>query len=214
VLDRNTLSVKITGRSHRVLEIGIGPERAPTMSILPATATLGVSATQQFSATFTGTDNTAVRWSVDSGPEAPSEAAGQIDKSGRYTAPGQIDRPYTVIVTATRDTDTASSASATINLLPSVRVWMEPANVDLEQSESRQFVATVYGTSNTAVTWSLDSPIGTLSASGLYTPPKRVEVPQKVNVRATSQADRSKSAYAQVVVLPPGFPKSTGGCRE
>lgn len=85
-----------------------------------------------------------------------------------------------------------------------------------------QFTATVTGTSNTAVTWSLSadiactgnpSPCGTLSSSGLYTAPA-VSPGNSVNITitATSQADSTISGSLSVrvhqitVVITPNSP--------
>jgi hypothetical protein len=63
-----------------------------------------------------------------------------------------------------------------------------------------QFAATVTGTANTAVTWSVNgvaggnSTLGAISASGLYTAPSAVPNPPTVAVTATSQAQTSQSA--------------------
>ena len=136
-------------------------------------------------------------------PAQSPKDPGWIDESGLYAAPDQIDQPYTVTVTATRHADVANTATATIQLQPSVRVWMEPASVHLYQADTQQFVATVYGADNTAVTWSVEPPTEMVSASGLYTAPAHVEESRYVNVVATSQADPTKSAYAEVLVLAP-----------
>ena len=62
------------------------------------------------------------------------------------------------------------------------------------------FTATVTGTTNMAVTWSVSggSSNGTISSTGVYTAPATVPNPAKVTVSATSQADPTKSGSATV----------------
>ncbi len=55
--------------------------QAQTVTIAPSSAMIGVSFTQQFTATVTGLTNTAVTWSV------AGQNSGTINSSGLYTAP-------------------------------------------------------------------------------------------------------------------------------
>ncbi len=70
-------------------------------------------------------------------------------------------------------------------------------------TQSQQFQATVTNNSQTGVTWSVDgtvggnAAVGTISASGLYTPPASAGTH---TVRATSVADSTKSASATIAV--------------
>jgi len=62
------------------------------------------------------------------------------------------------------------------------------------------FTATVTGTNNQAVTWSVTGG-GTISSIGVYTAPATVPNPAKVTVTATSQADSTKSGSATITVV-------------
>ncbi len=84
--------------------------KLPGVTISPATATLSQSQTQQFSATVSGTSNTAVNWTV-----APT-GLGTITDTGLYTAPITIPSTETALVTATSQANPTESASATITL--------------------------------------------------------------------------------------------------
>ena len=84
-----------------------------------------------------------------------------------------------------------------------ITVSISPSSVTLGPGGTQQFSATVSGTSNTAVTWSLSSPVGSVSTTGLYTAPSSVNAPQTVTVLATSAADATKYATASVVINPP-----------
>jgi hypothetical protein len=70
----------------------------------------------------------------------------------------------------------------------------------------RQFTASLTGTANTSVTWKVNgiaggnNTVGRVSSTGVYTAPRRVPSPATVTVSATSVADATKSASAQVTV--------------
>ena len=66
---------------------------------------------------------------------------------------------------------------------------------------TQQFTAAVTGTSNTAVTWSLNPVTGTIN-NGLYTAPATISSPQTVTVTATSAADTTKSSSVKVNLQP------------
>src|SRR5205807_7661335 len=68
------------------------------------------------------------------------------------------------------------------------------------------FMATVAGTSNTAVTWSMSPSLGTLTATGLYTAPSpgTISSSQTITITATSVADSTRSATAKVTLNPVG----------
>jgi formylglycine-generating enzyme required for sulfatase activity len=85
---------------------------------------------------------------------------------------------------------------------PNITVSILPPTANVRVGETRQFAATVNGTSDQTVTWSVDgSPVsGTINSSGLYTAPAGVPIPATVTVRATSQADPEKGGTAEVTV--------------
>lgn len=83
-------------------------------------------------------------------------------------------------------------------------VTISPAAASVVLGGTQQFTAIVTGPSNTAVTWSITgtgcsgSDCGTIDANGLYTAPSTLPKSSSVEVIATSQADTSASASAQV----------------
>lgn len=98
------------------------------------------------------------------------------------------------------------SASSSYSPLISVSIDRHSARVHVNQSV--QFTATVYNSTNTAVTWSVSgtgcsgTACGMVSSAGLYTAPGSVPSPAEVVVKATSVADPSKSNTATVTILP------------
>src|SRR5205085_10596568 len=59
------------------------------------------------------------------------------------------------------------------------------------------------GSGNTAVSWSLGSPTGSISTAGVYTAPSSIGATTTVAVIATSLADPSVSGSAVVTLQPP-----------
>jgi hypothetical protein len=97
----------------------------------------------------------------------------------------------------------AKISAIAIKAASSIAVQVSPTAVNLSASQTQQFTATVTGTSNTAVNWSLSPQVGTLSASGLYTAPASISSAQSVKITATSAADANQSAIATVNLQPP-----------
>ena len=79
----------------------------------------------------------------------------------------------------------------------SVSISVSPTSTSVTAGGSRQFTASVLGTSNTAVTWSASA--GSISNAGVFTAPN-VSSATSVTVRVTSVADSTKSASSVVSV--------------
>jgi hypothetical protein len=82
---------------------------------------------------------------------------------------------------------------------PTVAVAVAPTSASVNGCQTASFTASVTGTSNTAVTWSVleGSSGGTVSASGVYTAPRTAGT---YHVVATSAADGSRTASVPVAV--------------
>jgi hypothetical protein len=80
-----------------------------SVSLTPATVTLGQAQTQAFTASVANSSNTAVTWTL-------SPALGSISTAGLYTAPSSIATAQTVTVTATSVANPAIFANAVISL--------------------------------------------------------------------------------------------------
>ena len=93
-----------------------------------------------------------------------------------------------------------------IEILPAsgVSIAVSPGSATLGQSQTQQFSATVTGSSNTSVTWSVaPAGLGTVSSSGLYTAPASITSSQSVTVKAVSNADTVTSGTATITLTPP-----------
>lgn len=195
----SVLGVSQTGTAT----VTIGSASTVGVTVSPSSVTLAVKGTQQFSAAVTGSSNTAVTWSV-SGTGCSGSACGTITSGGLYTAPAAVPSS-TVSVKATSVADTTKSALATVTIhaATAVTVTVSPSSATVSVGNQQQFAATVTGTTNTAVSWSLSGcsgSCGTVSSTGLYTAPASVPSSGKVTVVATSVADPGVSGGATVTI--------------
>jgi uncharacterized protein (DUF1800 family) len=103
---------------------------------------------------------------------------------------------------------------------PGVTVAVSPTSVALAPGATQAFGATVTGSTNTAVAWSVNgiaggnATVGTISAGGLYTAPAAVPSPTTVTVRATSAASTAASAQASVTIAAPTSPGTGQGTAD
>lgn len=182
---------------------------AVAVSVSPTAVTLVTQQMQTFTATVTGSSNTAVNWQVNQ-IAGGNASVGTITSGGIYTAPASVPSPAMVTVAAISQADTTKSANATATITNNISVVVSPSSVTLAPKTTQQFTATVTGNNilnnNTAVNWSVNgtpggnSTAGTISASGLYSAPAVVPSPAMVTVTATSQADSTKSGNATVTI--------------
>ena len=79
-----------------------------------------------------------------------------------------------------------------------ITISISPTSFIMSTNSNKTFTATVTGTSNLGVTWSVqEASGGTVSSSGVYSSPS---IAGTFHVIATSQADSSKYAKATVTV--------------
>jgi hypothetical protein len=180
-----------------------------SVTLTPTTAQVPGGATQQFTAIVTGPTNTAVTWSAG-GVVGGNSTVGTINSTGLYTAPTTVPNPAQVTITATSVADGITSASATVTVTPPVSVTVTPNTTQtVPIGQTFQVTATVTGTTNTAVTWSINglvggnTIIGTINSSGLFTAPPIAPYPGLQTITATSVVDPTKSASVGLRVIPP-----------
>ena len=167
---------------------------AVAIAVSPATVTLAAGLTQQFTATVTGSADTTATWSLKE-----TSGCGQVSATGFYTAPAST---ATCHVVATSHADSTKTATATVTVTappPVVAVTVSPASASVSACQSLTLATTVTGSSNTAVSWSVQegSSGGTVTTAGVYTAPA---TPGTYHVIATSNADGTKSATATLTV--------------
>lgn len=162
-----------------------------TVTVSPKTATLRPNASQQFSATINGSASQAVTWST-----IGTGSGSFTGSTGLYTAPNGYG-VFTVVATSTADP--SRSDTATVNVGDTIRVSVSPAATSLLPGASATFTATVTGTAETAVDWSMVGADGGCvvdSAGKLTAGP----TPGSYVVRATSRASAATYGQAQVTV--------------
>lgn len=183
---------------------GSTPPPPVVVTVSAPGATLKIGESQTYTATVTGSSNTAVDWSV-AGAGCSGAACGSISSSGVYTAPAIVPQPPAVTITARSQADTSKTGSATLTLGSDVvlAVWPQAARIVL--GGERQFLPMLTGSSNAAVTWSVSgacagAACGTV-AGGRYVAPASLPSNSVVTVTATSVVDPGKSAQATVTLL-------------
>lgn len=173
------------------------------VSVLPETATVLPGGTINFTATVTGTANIGVTWSV------VQVNGGTINSTtGVYTAPS-ANGTYTIKATSVVDTSKNDTATITVAAVVPVSVSLTPSSTSVNVNGTAHFNATVAGTSNTQVTFSVvEANGGSITQNGDYTAPAAAGT---YHVKATSVADSSKTATATVTVksIAAAFPIGT-----
>jgi hypothetical protein len=139
-----------------------------------------------------------------------------------YTAPTTEPNPASVTVTVTPQADPTKKAQATMAIQAGVSVSLAPATDTLAANHRVTLTAQVFGTTNAGVSWSVSGISGgntslgqicvvasspcqsVASGSALqvdYVAPSTIPQPNPVSVAATSVADATKTATAQITVI-------------
>lgn len=145
-----------------------------------------------------------------------------IADSATYTAPSTPPNPDSVIVTVTPQADPAKMAQAAMAIQAGINVSLSPATATLAANHRVALTAQAFGTTNTAVNWSVsgvsggNTTLGQICVVGSspcqsvtsgnslqvdYLAPGAIPQPNPVIVMATSAADTTKSASAQITVI-------------
>jgi uncharacterized repeat protein (TIGR03803 family) len=171
------------------------------VTVSPTAVQVAASGAQQFTATVTGSTNTAVTWAVNA-INGGNSTIGTISGTGLYNAPAVVPNPATVTVTATSQADTSVSASASVTITSATTggVTISPQTVSVPVSGVQTFVATVSG--GGIVNWSVQEGAagGTITNTGLYSAPTTTGT---FHVVATNAANSSQTATAAVTVVSP-----------
>jgi YVTN family beta-propeller protein len=186
--------------------------------------------TQTFSSSVTGGSATTVYWqiclpvavtnpltqptsctpipSVTGSGSSSVTGYGTITQNGVYVAPTTIPQSNSFEVVATSTVDSTAFGVNYVRIDSGVRVQLTPTDATIGTGETYTLTADVTGTSNTAVTWSVNgivggdaTPDGTVVPTGpqtaLYTAPTTATT---ANITATSAADSSESASSKITV--------------
>jgi hypothetical protein len=199
-----------------------------SVTLTPGSAALHLGDHQQFTANVAGASDQTVEWEVNNVPGG-SASSGFISEGGVYLAPSALPGSPTVTITAVSFADPSKTGSAAIALSQKsgVNVVINGSNaVATAQTfgPAVPFIATVTGSSNTAVTWQVNgvtggsAKTGTISSAGSYNPPHSVPVSTAANsdgqtvdviITAISQADSTASDSVDLIIVPAQQAKQT-----
>ena len=180
------------------------------VTLSPASANAITSSSVQFTATVAGTSNTKVTWTA---------TAGTISSAGLYVAPVTVPNPAVATVTATSVANAVYSAAAQVTIQAAsnaISVSLSPVTGTVASFGTLQFVASVTGDANTAVTWYVNGiqggsqSSGYISSNGLFQAPGGVPTTSSgSSTKATTAAitavlndNTAYSATANVVIQP------------
>jgi len=184
----------------------VGSAQGVTLDLQPLQAQVQPGGAVAFLGAVTGTADVAVTW------EVVEAGGGSIDASGHYSAP-QATGQYHVRAVSHADPTVLSVATVSVVATPVVGVSVSPASPSVATGGSVTFAASVTGSSDTTVNWTVQetSGCGAISSSGVYTAPGTAGT---CHVVATSRADTTKRATATVTVTavtpPPPPPPPSG----
>lgn len=163
---------------------------APTIQLIPPSATVSVNGTLQLIVLVTNSAGTTTFTSSNA-------AVASVSASGLVTAL----TVGTTTITAQNGTAIATSQITVVagTPPPTVTVTITPTSPTIADNGTVQFTATVTNATNTAVTWSSsNTAVATISDGGLATG----QSPGVTTITATSDQDPSKSVSTQLTVTP------------
>lgn len=217
------LALVVAGCGGGTTTIGVtisGPHVSPMTILVGQSAQLGAS--------VTGGSATTVFWQICLAPatagtqptnctagqgpatgctipsvSSPLTGYGTITANGLYTAPLVVPTPNNAVIVATSCVRSTDYGTFTVIIDSGIRVTVTPATATMAINETLQFTATVTGTTNTGVSWTLSGsgtpppPLGSITATGLYMAPSAAV---SLTVTAQSAADPTQNGTATVSV--------------
>jgi len=221
------LAVAISGCGGNSTTIGVTISPAGSSS---ASYPVIKGGTQVFTASVAGGTSTTVYWQIclavpiTSPPTQPTDCTpipgvtsqstwtltgyGTITQDGLYTAPTTIPQNNPFVIMASSQVDYQAFGLSYVSIDSGIRVQMNPTSATIAAEETYSLTATVTGTTNTGLTWSVNNVAGGDSTNGTITPTgpqtalyQAPTSPITATVTATSTADPSKSANASIGVV-------------
>jgi len=192
-----------------------------SLTIAPATVSVNVATTQQFSFSLSGGTNNVVTWQVNKATGG-SDTDGRIDSNGLYRAPATIpstSSKVTVAVVSFEDPNLSASSTVIIVPAPVVKITSPtpPITVKSGSANKINFQATATGGTLNTVSWEVgtiqgaggpgDATLGTIDANGVYSAPATPPIGSTVFVTAVSQD--SATSFASVPVTISGYSMSS-----
>jgi hypothetical protein len=174
----------------------------PAITAHPSNITVNGGQPATFTVTANGSSPLAYQWQKN---DSAISGATSVSYTTPATTSADDGSTFKVVVSNAAGSATSNSATLTVNTPQNVSVSVTPKRAAVViTAQTQQFTATVSGdTQNLGVTWSVDgtgggnATVGSISSSGLYTPPSSGGVHI---VTATSAADTGQSASAAIAV--------------
>ena len=200
---------------------GTPPPTTNSVIVAPATVSLNKGGSQTFTATVNGTMDQNVFWEIaEATPKSGDSTHGFISNGGAYVAPTTVPSPPNITIKAVSGADPTKSGTAAVTLQagPATSVSITAGSSQVPTFGSTQFIATVTGNLNTAVSWQVNGvtgggpQTGAISTTGLFKAPNSVPVlasgnndgqTSEVVVTAISQADNTAMDSVLVTIVPP-----------
>ena len=185
------------------------PVTLQSLTLTPATASIRIGATQQFSVSGKMSDGSTVSIT----DAAWAATGGTVSTSGLYTA-GQAGGSFRVIATKSGKADTSA---VTVTVPPTLQsISISPSSVTLNTGDTKQF--TVSGKMSDGSTATVTGAVwtatgGTVSSSGFYTAGGTAGS-YSIKATANNGALSASAAITVVTPAPPPPPPPTGGGNE
>ncbi len=163
----------ITGTASLTVTVPVTPPTLVSVAVTPASASIAVGATQQFTATGTYADGTTANISTAASWSVSSTTVATISATGLATGSTAGSANVTAIVSGITGT-AALTVTAPVKTIASIAV--SPASASFAAGSTQQFTATATysdgttGNITSTATWSTANPgVATIDASGLAT---------------------------------------------
>jgi hypothetical protein len=186
------------------------------VTLTPASKSLAVGGKQVFTATITGTTNTALNWYVN-GVQNGNTTQGTLTGTGltrTYTAPAAPPSPNPVVIKVASAADPSKYKTASVTVSASIAVTLSPSSASVALSGTQVFTATITGTTDTALNWYVNGVANGNATQGALTacttvapftckytaPSASVPSPNPAAIKVASAADPSVSKTSNVTV--------------
>jgi len=198
VAQGNATITAASGGISGTASLTVTPPILVSIQVTPATVTLPLGSPQQFTATGIYSDNSQQDLTSQAAWNSTNSNIANLGNPGLATAEGVGSCMIQAVfdsITGSAQLTVISGAQLTVTVLPQL--------TSLTLMQPQQYQAYVQGTTNQNVTWAVDgvtggnSSVGTISASGLYTPPSTAGTH---TITAISQADPTYSGSASLWV--------------
>ncbi len=192
-----------------------------TVNVSPGSTSIWAASTAQFSASTSGNANPSVLWAVN-GIEGGNSTVGTICNPGVtgcpllgvYTAPAIAPNPPSVTITATVQSGSNPTGTATVTIAPPSVEAIAPTDPSIVTGGTVQLTASVIPANSSDIVWSVNgivggnSTVGTIcnfgdascTSPGLYTAPAALPAGGTVALTVMGQTDSTDAVSAALTL--------------